>query len=32
MATGQGSYTISRETDLPFDEAVEKAEQMAREA
>jgi len=32
MATGQGSYTISRETDLPFDEAVEKVRGLLQEA
>ena len=32
MTTGQTSYTISRRTDLPFDEAVEKARRLLQEA
>lgn len=32
MTTGQASYTISRQTDLPFDEAVEKARGLLQEA
>ncbi|MEW6636751.1 MAG: DUF302 domain-containing protein [Actinomycetota bacterium] len=32
MMTGPASYTISRETSLPFDEAVEKARGLLQEA
>lgn len=32
MTTGQSSYTISRETSLSFDEAVEEARRLLQEA
>jgi uncharacterized protein (DUF302 family) len=32
MTTGQTSYTVSKETSLPFDEAVEEARGLLQEA